>query len=161
MNPIVWFLVCPGTRCDAVSDGRSQREMFRRLRNRPVSACLCTLAIHAPYRRRARLLCAASPTVPWVVLTDEPDDFADLPIREEKCSILYTVSHEQKAQEAENDCSFWSCALSGLCPGTYLVRRREVACNLRIWPFSSAISFCCSFIALSIVQRIGSLLTIR
>ncbi|MEK6279460.1 MAG: hypothetical protein AABN95_03825 [Acidobacteriota bacterium] len=55
--------------------------MFRRLRNRPVSVCFCTLAIHAPYRRRARLLCADSPMVPWVVLTDEPDDFADLPIR--------------------------------------------------------------------------------
>jgi hypothetical protein len=45
-----------------------------------VTICFCTLAIHAPYRRRARLLCAA-PTLPWVVLTDEPDDFADLPVR--------------------------------------------------------------------------------
>lgn len=41
----------------------------------------CTLAIHAPYRRRARLLCADVPTVPWVVLTDEPADFSDLPVR--------------------------------------------------------------------------------
>jgi hypothetical protein len=45
-----------------------------------MTVCFCTLAIHAPYRRRARLLCAA-PTVPWVVLTDEPEDFADLPVR--------------------------------------------------------------------------------
>jgi hypothetical protein len=45
-----------------------------------VSISFCTLAIHAPYRRRARLLCAA-PTVPWLVLTDKPDDFADLPVR--------------------------------------------------------------------------------
>jgi hypothetical protein len=45
-----------------------------------MTVCFCTLAIHAPYRRRARLLCA-SPTVPWVVLTDEPDDFSDLPVR--------------------------------------------------------------------------------
>lgn len=55
--------------------------MFRRLRKRPVSVCFCTLAIHAPYRRRARLLCADSPMAPWVVLTDEPDDFAGLPVR--------------------------------------------------------------------------------
>jgi hypothetical protein len=46
-----------------------------------MTACLCTLAIHAPYRKRARLLCADAPAVPWRVLTDEPDDFADLPVR--------------------------------------------------------------------------------
>ena len=43
--------------------------------------CFCTLAIHALYRKRARLLCADAPTVPWSVLTDEPDDFSDLPVR--------------------------------------------------------------------------------
>jgi hypothetical protein len=47
----------------------------------PVSACFCTLAIHAPYRRRARRLCAAVAPAAWVVLTDEPSDFADLPVR--------------------------------------------------------------------------------
>src|SRR5262245_21490568 len=46
-----------------------------------MTVCFCTLAIHAPYRQRARLLCADAGTVPWVVLTDEPDDFADLPVR--------------------------------------------------------------------------------
>ena len=46
-----------------------------------VTVCFCTLAIHAPYRRRARLLCADAPQVPWIVLTDEPEDFADLPVR--------------------------------------------------------------------------------
>ena len=46
-----------------------------------MTACLCTLAIHAPYRRRARLLCADAPAMPWRVLTDEPDDFAGLPVR--------------------------------------------------------------------------------
>lgn len=46
-----------------------------------MTVCFCTLAIHAPYRRRARLLCADAPAVPWVVLTDEPDDFSDLPVR--------------------------------------------------------------------------------
>jgi len=44
-----------------------------------VSTCFCTLAIHAPYRRRARLLCGDAPP-PWVVLTDEPADFAGLPV---------------------------------------------------------------------------------
>ena len=38
--------------------------------------CLCTLAIHAPYRERALQLYADAPHMPWVVLTDEPDDFA-------------------------------------------------------------------------------------
>src|SRR4249920_462412 len=46
-----------------------------------MTICFCTLAIHAPYRRRARLLCASATTVPWVVLTDEPADFATLPVR--------------------------------------------------------------------------------
>src|SRR5262245_27188019 len=46
-----------------------------------MSVCFCTLAINAPYRRRARLLCADAMTVPWVVLTDEPDDFAALGVR--------------------------------------------------------------------------------
>jgi len=46
-----------------------------------VPACFCTLAIHAPYRQRARLLCADAPHVPWRVLTDEPDDFTDLAVR--------------------------------------------------------------------------------
>jgi hypothetical protein len=46
-----------------------------------VSTCFCTLAIHAPYRRRARRLCAGSVPAPWVVLTDEPADFAGLPVR--------------------------------------------------------------------------------
>ena len=43
--------------------------------------CFCTLAIHAPYRQRARRLCRDVTSVPWVVLTDEPGDFADLPVR--------------------------------------------------------------------------------
>lgn len=45
------------------------------------SVCWCTLAIHEPYRRRARLLCQDATDVPWLVLTDQPADFADLPIR--------------------------------------------------------------------------------
>jgi hypothetical protein len=45
------------------------------------AVCFCTLAVHAPYRHRARLLCGDVPSAPWVVLTDEPNDFADLPVR--------------------------------------------------------------------------------
>lgn len=44
-----------------------------------MTVCFCTLAIHAPYRERARRLCADAPSLPWVILTDEPDDFRDLP----------------------------------------------------------------------------------
>ena len=54
---------------------------MRRSPQYPVTVCFCTLAIHAPYRRRARRLCADAPTLPWVVLTDEPGDFADLRVR--------------------------------------------------------------------------------
>jgi hypothetical protein len=46
-----------------------------------MATCLCTLAIHAPYRSRARRLCTGAPFLPWVVLTDEPGDFAGLPVR--------------------------------------------------------------------------------
>jgi hypothetical protein len=46
-----------------------------------MAVCFCTLAIHAPYRLRARRLCTGSAPAPWVVLTDEPADFADLPVR--------------------------------------------------------------------------------
>lgn len=46
-----------------------------------MTICFCTLAINAPYRQRARLLCADVPTVPWILLTDNPGDFADLPVQ--------------------------------------------------------------------------------
>lgn len=46
-----------------------------------MSTCFCTLAIGAPHRARARVLCVDAPSVPWIVLTDEPADFADLPVR--------------------------------------------------------------------------------
>ena len=46
-----------------------------------MTLCFCTLAMHAPYRRRARQLIASAPGVPWVVVTDAPDDFADLSVR--------------------------------------------------------------------------------
>ena len=46
-----------------------------------MNICFCTLAIHAAYRRRARLLCADATTASWIVLTDEPDDFASLSVR--------------------------------------------------------------------------------
>lgn len=43
--------------------------------------CFCTLAIHEPYRKRARKLIGDVPRVPWIVLTDEPGDFKNLPVR--------------------------------------------------------------------------------
>lgn len=46
-----------------------------------MALCFCTLAIHAPYRARARKLCADPAPGPWIVLTDDPHDFADLPVR--------------------------------------------------------------------------------
>ena len=45
------------------------------------SAGFCTLAVHPPYRQRAKLLLSDAPNVPWIVLTDEPDDFAGLQVR--------------------------------------------------------------------------------
>ncbi len=42
---------------------------------------LCTLAIHRPYRQRARRLISDQPEIPWTVLTDDPGDFCDLPAR--------------------------------------------------------------------------------
>lgn len=59
--------------------------MLERLMNRiqrcPPNACFCTLAIHPPYRRRAQLLIADAPNVPWIVLTDNTEEFANLPVR--------------------------------------------------------------------------------
>jgi hypothetical protein len=57
------------------------RFLGNRLQGRPTNAGFCTLAIHAPYRQRARLLLADTPGVPWIVLTDEPDEFTGLPVR--------------------------------------------------------------------------------
>lgn len=48
---------------------------------RPASFCFCTMAFHAPYRKRAQRLCADVKTMPWVVLTDEPADFEHLSVR--------------------------------------------------------------------------------
>ena len=55
--------------------------LLNRLRKPTVNACFCTLAIHPPYRRRAQLLIRDAPGVPWIVFTDEPNDFAELPVR--------------------------------------------------------------------------------
>jgi hypothetical protein len=46
-----------------------------------MDVCFCTLAIHAPYRQRARQLCRDLTGARMVVLTDCPSDFADLPVR--------------------------------------------------------------------------------
>lgn len=46
-----------------------------------MATCFCTLAIHAIYRERARMLCADLSPAPFLILTDEPSDFADLPVQ--------------------------------------------------------------------------------
>jgi hypothetical protein len=43
-----------------------------------MKASFCTLAIHAPYRERARRLCEDLAPAPLFILTDEPGDFSDL-----------------------------------------------------------------------------------
>jgi hypothetical protein len=55
--------------------------LLARLQTPHVNACFCTLAIHPAYRGRAQLLIADARAMPWIVLTDDPDDFADLPVR--------------------------------------------------------------------------------
>lgn len=55
------------------------RFLRKRLHTRPAKVCFCTLAIHGPYRERARLLVGDVPG-PWVVLTDEPGEFEGLPV---------------------------------------------------------------------------------
>ena len=54
---------------------------MNRSRPRAGNICFCTLAIHAPYRQRARLLVGDVTEVPWVVLTDEPGDFEGLEVQ--------------------------------------------------------------------------------
>ena len=48
---------------------------------RDAEVAFCTLAIHQPYRRLARQIIADLDGFPFVVLTDVPGDFADLPVR--------------------------------------------------------------------------------
>src|SRR6185436_15440274 len=58
-----------------VFDTADRGAVYDRLQTRPTNACFCTLAIHAPYRRRAQNLITDAPAMPWIVLTDEPNDF--------------------------------------------------------------------------------------
>lgn len=51
-----------------------------------MSICYCTLAIHPPYRDRARLLCQDLAPARVLVLTDAPADFDDLPV--------HTIAHQ-------------------------------------------------------------------
>jgi len=57
------------------------KRLLARRQSNSTNACFCTLAIHPPYRRRAQLLVADAPGMPWIVLTDDPNDFVDLPVR--------------------------------------------------------------------------------
>ncbi|HEU4835508.1 MAG TPA: hypothetical protein VFS90_13860 [Pyrinomonadaceae bacterium] len=55
--------------------------LTNRLQRRPASVGFCTLAVHEAYRRRARLLVEDVKEVPWVVLTDEPEEFEGLRVK--------------------------------------------------------------------------------
>ena len=57
------------------------KHLLDRLQGRSIKACFCTLAIHPPYRRRAQMLLADVPALPWIVFTDEPNDFVDPSVR--------------------------------------------------------------------------------
>ena len=57
------------------------RFLRERLQGRKASVCFCTLAIHGPYRERARFLVGDLKGMPWVVLTDEPGEFEGLGVR--------------------------------------------------------------------------------
>jgi hypothetical protein len=57
------------------------KRILDRLHSRTINACFCTLAIDPPYRRRAKNLIADAPALPWIVLTDDPNDFVELPVR--------------------------------------------------------------------------------
>ena len=57
------------------------KRLMNRRRGRAGNVGFCTLAIHAPYRQRARLLLGDARGVPWIVLTDEPGDFEGLRVR--------------------------------------------------------------------------------
>lgn len=43
--------------------------------------CFCTLAINEPYRSKAKILCQQVPNSPWIILTDKPEDFLDIPVQ--------------------------------------------------------------------------------
>lgn len=73
--------VATGTSHAIASTTQMLKRLLARRRSNSVNACFCTLAIHPPYRRRAQLLIADAPDMPWIVLTDEPNDFVDLPVR--------------------------------------------------------------------------------
>jgi hypothetical protein len=57
------------------------KRLLDHLQGHPIKACFCTLAVHPPYRRRAQMLLADVPALPWIVFTDEPNDFVDSSVR--------------------------------------------------------------------------------
>lgn len=75
-HQVIQRLNCPREAADWIEACLIESEQHHN-----ANVCLCTLAIHAPYRQRARVLCNDAPNLAWVVLTDEPADFDDLPVR--------------------------------------------------------------------------------
>jgi hypothetical protein len=88
-----------------------------------MSLCFCTLAIHAPYRKRARLLCSDAPQVPWVILTDEPDDFLDLPVR--------AIRHSPTGPMAADYLSYLQATGNGRGAAAYHDKRFAIMAGLK------------------------------
>jgi len=62
-----------------------------------MTVCFWTLAFHRPYRQRAQRLYKSAAALSWVILTDEPDDFAALPVR----AIRHTLTGPMAADYLE------------------------------------------------------------
>lgn len=80
-----------------------------------MSLCFCTLAIHAAYRKLARQLAEDLAPTSFLILTDAPGEFADLPVTAEHLTptgpmaidYLAGVSPQhQRGQEAYHDKRF-------------------------------------------------------
>jgi len=92
-----------------------------------MSISFCTLAIHEPYRRRARLLCSDLPLVPWFVLTDEPKDLAGLPV--------HAIAHQPSGPMAVD----YLYGLPSLGTGTAAYHDKRFALQVALEGFDTAV----------------------
>jgi hypothetical protein len=89
----------------------------------------CTLAIHALYRERARLLCADLSPWPVIVLTDEPSDFADLCVQ----SIRHTPTGPMATDYLER------LPATGNSRGAAAYHDKRFAIQAALWDFETTI----------------------
>ena len=111
----------------------------------------CTLAIHEPYRRRARQLCTDLPQVPWFVLTDEPNDFVDLNVRAiahrpngpMAVDYLYGLPSMGTATAAYHDKRFaLQAALESFDTAVYVDADSRISNNVSLPEFAPGIAVC-------------------